>query len=65
MLNLARSFKLKWWQIAIYEIALICLGIVLGTTWADLFMPWRILLLIIFILGAGYIIAHWVEDMKE
>ncbi|PIR87556.1 MAG: hypothetical protein COU10_04080 [Candidatus Harrisonbacteria bacterium CG10_big_fil_rev_8_21_14_0_10_45_28] len=65
MLNMLKNFKMTWWQIAIYEIALICLGITIGATWTDLFTPWRILLLIIFVLGAGYIIAHWIEDIND
>ena len=65
MFSMLKDFKMKWWQIAVYEIALICLGIVIGSTWYELFIPWRILLLIIFVLGAGYIIAHFLEDIKK
>jgi len=65
MLNKLKNISLTWWQAAIYEIALLCLGIILGSTWSELFLPLRIILGIIFILGAGYIIAHWLDTNKQ
>ena len=58
------TFVLKWWQIAIYETALISLGILIGKTWPthlDRITPY---LWAIFIVGAVYMWRVWWGQMQ-
>lgn len=57
--DLFKSFTLSWWQGSIFKLALLSLGLVIGSTWPDLFAPLRVMLLPLFVVGAGYITIVW------
>jgi len=65
MLNIFGEFKLKWWQLAIYETAMISLGIFIGARFAFAFRSWVVFFLIIFILGGSYILRLWWKQVKN
>ncbi len=39
-MNILKDFTLKWWQAGIFKIALLSLGIIIGSTWPELFRGW-------------------------
>ena len=43
------NFKLDWWQLLIYKMSTLCLGILIGSNWPALFSGYLSVLLLIFI----------------
>jgi hypothetical protein len=43
-------FKLKWWQLLLYKLSTLCLGILIGSMWPTLFLGWLSVLLLVFII---------------
>jgi hypothetical protein len=39
-MNIFKDFTLKWWQAGIFKIALLSLGIAIGSIWPELFKGW-------------------------
>jgi len=37
MINILKSITLTWWQVGIFKVAAISLGISIGAYWADFF----------------------------
>jgi len=60
-------FKIKWWQLMIYETTLLSLGILIGARWSDFFSNYIYLFLLIFALTGGYVVYMLAEqvDVKE
>lgn len=50
-----QSFTFTWWQIAIFKLSLLCLGIVIGAYWHTLFESVLLILLILGVVAALYI----------
>ena len=51
-MNIFKSFTLKWWETGLFKLATISLGIIVGATWADVFMSLRAVLLVVCILSS-------------
>jgi len=58
-MNIFKDFTLKWWQAGIFKIALLSLGIIIGSTWPELFKGWTSLLFLIFLISGGYVGYVW------
>ena len=58
-MNIFKSFTLKWWQGMLFKWSLLSLGIVVGASWPDIFNPWRVGLLLLFIFPTVYITWVW------
>jgi len=61
-MKLFKPFTLKWWQLGLLKLSLICLGIIIGISWPDFFLthPQSIVIItILFILPAIYISSVW------
>ena len=58
-MNIFKSFTLKWWQTGLFKWSILALGIVIGSTWADLFYEWRTVLLLLFLIPGLYITWIW------
>ncbi len=57
---------MDWKQAMLYEMAIISLGIFIGSTWPEIFtgmIKW--VLLIIFITAGGYVLLLWINQNKE
>jgi hypothetical protein len=57
--NVFKPFTMKWWQAGIFKIAMLSLGLLIGSTWPEFFAPWRAALCIVFIVCAGYLTYLW------
>ena len=40
-MSLFKSFTLTWWQAGLLKLAAACVGIIIGATWPEIFVPWR------------------------
>lgn len=58
-MNLFKSFTLTWWQGSLFKLALLCLGLAIGSTWPDLFWDWTAFLWVIFLLAGSYVTWIW------
>jgi len=61
-MNLFKSFTLKWWEAALFKICTISLGMIVGATWANVFIPLRALLLVICILSSICVTWIWWKE---
>jgi len=50
------KFNLKWWELLVYETALLSLGVLIGAKWSHIFSDYLYLLLIVFAVLGGYIL---------
>ena len=62
MLNLFKNFTLKWYQIALYETALISLGIIAGLNWGETLKNYQMVLWLIFLGPISYIIYIYLKQ---
>ncbi len=60
--KLFKSYTLKWWQGSLFKWALLSFGLVIGSTWPELFAPWRVALLAVFVILSAYLTAVWVKQ---
>ena len=58
-MDIFKSFILRWWEAGIFKVAMISLGILIGITWPELFRPFRLELLALFILSTLVILRIW------
>jgi hypothetical protein len=54
-MRIFKSFTMKWWQGTLFKWSMVALGILVGSTWPDIFHASRTVLLLIFVLPALYI----------
>jgi len=59
MMNLFKPFTLEWWQVALFKIAMVALGLALGATWPQFFSRWVVWLWLIFVITGSYITWIW------
>ena len=58
-MNIFKDFTLKWWQAGIFKIVQLSLGIIIGSTWPELFKGWIPLLFLAFLVSGGYVGYVW------
>ena len=58
-MNIFKDFTLKWQQVGIFKIAMLSLGIAIGSMWPELFKGWIPLLLLLFLISGGYVAYVW------
>ncbi len=51
-----KKYTFEWWQVGIIKLALLSLGIIIGTYWGDLFLENILLLWALFGISAIYLI---------
>jgi hypothetical protein len=61
-MNIFKDFTLKWWQAGIFKVALLSLGIVIGSTWPELFERWIQFLFPLFLVSGGYVTFVWLNQ---
>jgi hypothetical protein len=58
-MNIRKSFTLRWWQVGIFKLCLLSLGIIVGAYWSELFLSWVPLLSVVFVLSDVYLVPVW------
>jgi hypothetical protein len=61
-LNFFKSFTLTWWQVSLFKVSMLALGLALGVTWPGVFVPWLPMLWVVFALAAGYVTLVWLRQ---
>jgi len=61
--TLFTSFTFTWWQLGLVKISLLSLGVVVGATWPGVFVVWRDLLLVLFVVPAFYVSYLWFKQL--
>lgn len=56
-MKIFKSYTYKWWQLGIFKIALLSIGIIIGVYWNEFFASYLTPLMIIWIISALYIFS--------
>jgi hypothetical protein len=54
-MNIFRNYAFTWWQVGIFKLALLSLGVAIGSYFSDLFLPYFSILIILGLVLGGYI----------
>ncbi len=57
MRKLFGSYTYTWWQMGVFKLSLLAIGLIGGAYLAELVFQWFPLLIVIAVLASGYIIA--------
>jgi hypothetical protein len=58
------KFKISWWQLFIYEVAVLSLGIFVGVQWKDFFSDYLYLLVFVFVVFSIYVVYFLVNQTE-
>ncbi len=61
-MNIFKNLKLKWWEVGLFKIALLSLGIIIGIYFPDLFVGIVPLLWILFLIPGLYLGYVWYKQ---
>ena len=57
-----KDFTFAWWQLSILKLAMLALGLAVGSTWPRVFAAWRDLLVVLFVVPAFYMSYIWLKQ---
>jgi hypothetical protein len=58
-MNFFKTFSLTWWQSTFFKVGLLGLGIVIGTSWHELFAGYLLPILVIAAVSLAYVSYVW------
>jgi len=58
-MSIFKPFTMKWWQSGLFKISVVSLGIIIGSTWPQIFKARRPFLLLTYILPGLYLLSVW------
>ena len=58
-----KSFTFAWWQLGLLKLSLVSLGVIVGSTWPGVFLGWRDLLVVLFVVPAFYVSYVWLKQL--
>ncbi len=58
-MNIFKDFTFKWWQAGIFKVALLSLGIIIGSMWPELLKGLTPFLFLLFLASVGYVTYVW------
>ena len=64
-MNLFKTYTYTWWQIGIFKLCLLVIGIVIGAYWHELVMPHLVPLLAIGAVLAVYLISISLSQARK
>ncbi len=59
------TFRIKWWQLFFYELALFSLGVVMAVRWRLFFNDYAYLFFAIFVICGGYTLYALVKQVEK
>jgi hypothetical protein len=62
-MNPFKSFRLTWWQAGLLKLSMVALGLTVGSMWPEVFVAWRSLLLVLFVIPALFVSYVWLRQM--
>jgi hypothetical protein len=60
-MNLLKPLTLEWWQIGLFKLGLLALGVIIGATWHEAFSGATVVLAVIAAATLGYISYVWLR----
>jgi hypothetical protein len=54
-----KPITFAWWQMSLLKLSLLSLGVVVGSTWPGVFVGWRDVLVVLFVVPAFYVTYVW------
>ncbi len=64
-MNPFKSFTFKWWQVALFKMAMISFGLALGATWSEFFGRWLVWFWLIFLVAGAYVTYAWYKQCSS
>ena len=61
-MTLFRSMTLRWWQISMFKVGLLALGLIIGARWPQFFRPLSVELAFVGIVCLAYIGWVWLRS---
>lgn len=58
-----KSFTFAWWQLSLFKLSMAAFGLVVGSTWPGVFVGWRDLLMVVFVVPAVYVSYVWMKQL--
>ena len=58
-----KSVTFTWWQVGLLKLSLLSLGVVVGSTWPEIFVGWRDVLMVLFVVPAFYVTYLWFRQL--
>ncbi len=58
------AFKIKWWQLFIYEVAVLALGIILGAYFSDILSDYLYLAMTVFVISSIYVVYFLINQTE-
>jgi len=58
-----KSFTFAWWQLSLFKLSMVALGLTVGSTWPAVFVAWRDLLVVLFVVPAFYVSYVWLKQL--
>jgi len=58
-----KSFAFAWWQLSLFKLSMVALGLIVGSTWPEVFASWREVLLVLFVVPAFYVTYLWFKQL--
>lgn len=56
-MKLFKSYTYAWWQIGIFKLALLAIGVFIGARWHDFFLENQTLVVVVAIIASIYILS--------
>ena len=56
-MNIFKNYTMTWWQVGLLKLAVLCIGVVLGSHWPQAFVPYTAILLIVAIVLGIYLLT--------
>ena len=58
-----KSFTFAWWQLSLFKLSMVALGLIIGSTWPEIFVGRRDLLVVVFVGPAFYVSYVWLKQI--
>jgi hypothetical protein len=58
-----KSFTFAWWHLSLFKVSMVAFGLIVGSTWPEVFGRWRDLLLVLFIVPGFYVSYLWFRQL--
>ena len=61
-MKIFKSYTYTWWQIGIFKLALLAIGVLIGAYWHDFFRANQVILAAIAVIASAYIMYVSLKD---
>ena len=61
-MSIFKTLTLKWWQVGLFKLCLLCLGIILGVYFQVFFLRWIAVVAVVCVLTGLYVLKVWWKE---